>query len=81
MSVEKVGERPSVPLTSFVLLAQMSGCLVMPQKAWVEAEKAGESLSVPLMRIVSPLQVLRCSMTLRRIVLRPRRLERAFRCP
>ena len=45
MSVEKVGERPSVPLTSFVLLAQMSGCLVMPQKAWVEAEKAGERVS------------------------------------
>jgi len=42
---------------SLVVLAQVAGCIVMPQKAWVKVEKAGKRLSVPLMSIVSPIQV------------------------
>ena len=46
--------------TNSVVPAQVAGCLVMPQKARVEAEKARKSLLVPLLSIVLPLQVARC---------------------
>nr|POF04353.1 hypothetical protein CFP56_38585 [Quercus suber] len=48
---------------SSVMLVQMAECIEMPQKAWVEAEKTGKSLSMPLMNIALPIQVARCTMT------------------
>lgn len=40
----KEGECTLVPPMSSVMPVQMAGCIVMPQEAWAEAEKAGMSL-------------------------------------
>ena len=52
-----------MPPMNSVVPAQVEGCIVMPQKAWVEARKDGKRFSVPLMSIAPPIQVVRCTAT------------------
>ena len=51
----KAGESPLVPPMSSVVPAQMEGCVVRPQEAWVDAEKTGKSISVHPRNIAPPI--------------------------